>query len=165
MLTAEPPIQSELENDFKAFIADSAFPCVGAKSAVAKGTMDILIAQDIRSNWNDRLIYNALTKVAATYREDRALFRSFAVIFNGPCGLTEQEFEHFLWARAESLTNKDTWLGRPHDNRVSDDPQDPHFSLSFNGEAFFIVGLHPAASRPGFVPALLHARPSARGPQ
>jgi FPC/CPF motif-containing protein YcgG len=31
---------------------------------------------------------------------------------------------------------------------VSADPNDPHFSLSFGGEAFFVVGLHPRASRP-----------------
>ncbi len=28
------------------------------------------------------------------------------------------------------------------------DPDNPHFSLSFGGEAFFVVGLHPNASRP-----------------
>ena len=83
-----------------------------------------------------------------SYREDRAIFRSFAVIFEGPVDLGEAEFETFLWARAESLTNKDSWLGRSHDRRVSDDPNDPHFSLSFGEEAFFIVGLHPHASRP-----------------
>ena len=27
-------------------------------------------------------------------------------------------------------------------------PTSPHFSLSFGGEAFFVVGLHPNASRP-----------------
>lgn len=27
-------------------------------------------------------------------------------------------------------------------------PMTPHFSLSFGGEAFFVVGLHPGASRP-----------------
>ena len=31
---------------------------------------------------------------------------------------------------------------------MSDDPDDPHFSLSFGGEGFFVVGLHPQASRP-----------------
>lgn len=49
---------------------------------------------------------------------------------------------------AESLTQKDDWLGQPPDHRVSVDPDDPHFSLSFGGEAFFVVGLHPHASRP-----------------
>ena len=31
---------------------------------------------------------------------------------------------------------------------MSSDPDDPHFSLSFGGEAFFVVGIHPNASRP-----------------
>ena len=31
---------------------------------------------------------------------------------------------------------------------VCADPGNPHFSLSFGGEAFFVVGLHPQASRP-----------------
>lgn len=137
-----------LEERFRSFIQDTSFPCVGAKSAIAKGTLDILIAQDIRSNWNDRDIYDGVTRTVAAYREDRALFRSFAVIFSSPGTLSEKAFEEFLWARAESLTNKDTWLGKPYDKRVSDDPNDPHFSLSFDGEGFFIVGLHPAASRP-----------------
>ena len=34
------------------------------------------------------------------------------------------------------------------DLSVSRDPDDPHFSLSFGGQAFFVVGLHPGASRP-----------------
>jgi hypothetical protein len=41
--------------------------------------------------------------------------------------MDERTFETFLWARAESLTNKDTWLGKPLDERVSSDPGDPHF--------------------------------------
>jgi len=148
MLTIDRPVVGSLESDFRALIENASFPCVGAKSALAKGTMDVLVAQDIRSNWDDRRIYDGLMKTVNAYRHDRALFRSFAVIFSGPDNLSEREFEQFLWARAESLTNKDTWLGKPYDKRVSDDPDDPHFSLSFNGEAFFIVGLHPCASRP-----------------
>lgn len=148
MLIVDRSAPPDLEQRFRSFIQDNAFPCVGAKSALAKGTLDVLIAQDIRSNWDDRRIYDSLMRVVAAYRTDRALFRSFAVLFAGPGDLSEEDFERFLWARAESLTNKDTWLGKPHDNRVSDDPSDPHFSLSFDSEAFFIVGLHPAASRP-----------------
>jgi FPC/CPF motif-containing protein YcgG len=139
---------ADLATHFRSMIDDPLFPCVGAKSALAKGTMEILIARDIRSNWDDRRIYEGLTKIVSTYRSNRALFQSFAVIFEGPTDTSESEFEEYLWARAESLTNKDTWLGKSLDPRVSDNPEDPHFSLSFDGEAFFIVGLHPAASRP-----------------
>ena len=45
-------------------------------------------------------------------------------------------------------TDKDAWLGQQPDERVSGDPEDPHFSLTFGGEAYFVVGLHPHASRP-----------------
>ncbi|RJF76558.1 guanitoxin biosynthesis heme-dependent pre-guanitoxin N-hydroxylase GntA [Rhodopseudomonas palustris] len=137
-----------LTDRFRSFIHQAEFPCVGAKSALAKGTLDVLVARDIRSNWDDRRIYDGITKVVADYRADRALFRSFAVIFEGPDEIDEPTFERYLWARAESLTNKDTWHGKPHDHRVSSDPDNPHFSLSFGEEAFFIVGLHPNASRP-----------------
>ena len=43
---------------------------------------------------------------------------------------------------------QDVWRGQDYDPRVSPDPANPHFSLSFGGEAFFVVGLHPNASRP-----------------
>lgn len=82
------------------------------------------------------------------YRQDATLFTSFAVIFEGPLGLDEEAFEQGLWDRIQSLANKDVWRGQRHDPRVSANPADPHFSLSFGGEAFFVVGLHPNASRP-----------------
>jgi FPC/CPF motif-containing protein YcgG len=137
-----------LADKFRGLIEHSQFPCVGAKSALAKGTLDILIGRDMSSNWDDGCIYQRIAQLVRAYRADRALFQSFAVIFEGPLDMNEQTFEKCLWARAESLTNKDTWLGATHDARVSSDPHDPHFSLSFGGEAFFIVGLHPRASRP-----------------
>ena len=138
----------DLTRHFKDFIHQTSFPCVGAKSALARGTLEVLLARDLRSNWDDRRIYAGLERVIESYREDRTLFRSFAVVFGGPITLDERAFERYLWARAESLTNKDTWIGAPRDEAVSDDPSDPLFSLSFAGEAFFIVGLHPMASRP-----------------
>jgi len=69
-------------------------------------------------------------------------------VFNGPTDLSEDAFEAALWARVQSLSDKDVWRGQEYDARVSADPANPHFSLSFGGEAFFIVGLNPNASRP-----------------
>jgi hypothetical protein len=82
------------------------------------------------------------------YQNNQTLFQSFAVIFESSVRLDEKSFEKFLWERAVSLTNKDIWHHQPPDRNVSDDPGSPHFSLSFGSEAFFIVGLHPNASRP-----------------
>lgn len=70
------------------------------------------------------------------------------MIFDGPDTLSEEAFEAALWERAQSLSDKDVWRGQGYDRAVSADPESAHFSLSFGGEAFFIVGLHPRASRP-----------------
>ena len=133
---------------FKAFIRNPPFPCVGAKSALSKDQMKIVVARDITSGWDDMRIYPALLAFAARYKRRPDLFQSFAVVFEGPGDLGEEAFERHLWARAQSLADKDSWLGQPLDRRVAADPDNPHFSLSFGGEAFFIVGLHPRASRP-----------------
>ncbi|MFD1034400.1 guanitoxin biosynthesis heme-dependent pre-guanitoxin N-hydroxylase GntA [Sphingomonas hankookensis] len=129
-------------------VDDRAFPCVGAKSAMAKGTLDVLACSRIDSAWDDVRIHDALMRLAENYRRDRAMYRSFAVIFDGPDDLSEADFERALWQRVQSLSDKDVWRGQDYDARVSTDPDNPHFSLSFGGEAFFIVGLHPRASRP-----------------
>ena len=78
----------------------------------------------------------------------RACIAASRSIFAGPDDFDEAAFEAALWQRAQSLSDKDVWRGQDYDPRVSHDPANPHFSLSFGGEAFFIVGLHPKASRP-----------------
>ena len=137
-----------LAQDFTARIQQADFPCVGAKSALARGRMDILVARDLSSAWDDLRILPALTATVAKYRAEREIFRTLVVLFEGPGDLSEEAFERHLWARAQSLSDKDQWVGNRPDPAVSSDPEDPHFSLSFAGEAFFVVGLHPNASRP-----------------
>ena len=124
------------------------FPCVGARSAMASGRLVVIRARDITSGWNDLEIHEALLVWARLYRKDKSGLRSLAVEFEGPENLSEAEFEAAMWERLQSLADKDEWRGLPRDERVSGNPDDPHFSLSFGGEAFFVVGLHPNASRP-----------------
>ena len=158
MLSAELDPDHSLADQFRAFIEGSSFPCVGAKSALSRGQLTVVVARDIRSAWHDLKIYPALCDFARAYRPEKRLFQSFAVLFEQPRTLTEREFESAMWDRLQSLTDKDEWHGQRHDPCVSADPENPHFSLSFGGEGFFCVGLHPHASRPGrrfMVPAIV----------
>ena len=142
------PAQVELQKLLDAHVAADRFPCVGAKAAAAKGTLEVLGARAIDSAWDDIRIHDRLLGWANTYRADPGLFRSLAVVFDRPLDLDEAAFERALWDRVQSLSDKDVWRGQDYDARVSADPADQHFSLSFGGEAFFVVGLHPHASRP-----------------
>ena len=138
-----------LAEAFRRFVREPAFPCVGAKSALAKGDLRTLVARDIRSDQDDARIHAALLAFVANYRERPDLFQSFAVIFETAEDLSEQSFETHLWTRVRSVSERDLSIGHAWDGRVARELDDPHFSLSFGGQAFFVVGLHPGASRPG----------------
>lgn len=133
---------------FENLVRSAEFPCVGAKSALNKSQMHFVVADDICSAWDDLIILPQITALARHYREQPDLFQTLVVIFRKKDDLTEQQFERGVWARLQSLSDKDEWLGAPVDPRISTDPDDPHFAVSFGGEAFFVVGLHPNASRP-----------------
>jgi FPC/CPF motif-containing protein YcgG len=148
MIKAINEAEHPLARAFQQFVQSPQFPCVGAKSALAKEQMRFVVGRDIRSAWDDLRILPNLLDLAQSYRDRPVLFQSLVVLFEEDPGLDEHGFETNLWARLQSLTDKDDWLGQAPDPRVSHSPDDPHFSLSFGGEGFFVVGLHPAASRP-----------------
>jgi len=140
--------QDSIEHEFSEFVRSQNFPCVGAKSALGRGTLKVVACRSLTSSWDDVRMHDVAREWAQDYKRDPGLFRSLAFVFEGPAGLTEESFEEALWERLQSMTDKDQWRGIAADHRVSCDPEDPHFSLSFGGEAFFAVGLHPNASRP-----------------
>ncbi len=136
-----------LAAQLRQFITDAQFPCVGAKAALAKGRIVPVMARSITSAWDDLAIHHALMEFVGEVQQDPRLFQSFAVIFEGPHTLDEEQFEEHMWHRLQSMSDKDRWLGQPYSRQANPDPSDPHFALSYAGEAFFVVGLHPHASR------------------
>lgn len=148
MLPIANDITHPLVHRIRAFIEAREFPCVGAKAALNRGGMRFVVARDIGSGWDDLRIIPNLLDLAASYRSDPQLFQSLVVLFEAGAPNDEVTFEEQLWERLQSLSDKDEWLGQRPDPRVSHDPDDPHFAMSFGGEGFFVVGLHPASSRP-----------------
>ncbi len=148
MLTPDDNRDDPLAHRFRSFITDRSFPCVGAKAALKRDGMRFIVARDFRSAWDDLRILPALLDLAKGYRAEPELFQSLIVLFQTGAPGDEQRFEQGLWERLQSLSDKDEWLGQRADPRVAHDPEDPHFAMSFGGEAFFVVGLHPQASRP-----------------
>jgi FPC/CPF motif-containing protein YcgG len=148
MLRPANDLDHPLAERFRRFVGEAGFPCVGAKAALNRDGMRFVVARDFRSAWDDLRILPSLLDFAKSYRASPALFQSLVVLFETGAPRGEEGFETQLWKRLQSLTDKDEWLGQPADPRVSHDPGDPHFAMSFGGEAFFVVGLHPHASRP-----------------
>ncbi|ESQ78742.1 guanitoxin biosynthesis heme-dependent pre-guanitoxin N-hydroxylase GntA [Asticcacaulis sp. YBE204] len=130
-----------------AFVLDSAFPCVGARSAAAKDQIEVMEAGSIACPRHDKAIVQALQRFAAQTPRDK-MFVSFAIIFDDLSTPDEVWFEEKLWQRLQAFHDLDA-VEHDWDSSVSSDPEDAAFSLSLGGKAFYVVGLHPAASRPG----------------
>jgi FPC/CPF motif-containing protein YcgG len=72
---------------------------------------------------------------------------SLAAVFEGPRQGDEARFETRLWALLQRLHDLDHARGSDWSPDVSTDPDSPRFSLSIGGHPFFVIGLHPGASR------------------
>lgn len=125
-------------------IGGDAFPCVGAKAALAHDHIEFLQGASITSPQQDDAICQALTDFARRQGPD-ALYTSFILLFDDEIPMSETEFEKHLWQRLQGIHNADP---APWDKSVSSDPQASDFSFSIGGHGFYIIGLHPGASRP-----------------
>lgn len=133
---------------FETFVMSGDFPCVGAKSALALDALDIIECGDFSRPVSDLDLYRALGAFGDRLDPASTVVRSFAALFSGPADLDEEAFETLLWNRLQSLHNLDAASGRKWLGTVSSDPESPHFSMSIGGHAYFVVGMHPNASRP-----------------
>lgn len=128
------------------FIADPAFPCVGAKSALHKGRLDMLHFGAMGDASQARALHDAIAAYSHKYPDPGAVPVTFIASFADE-QLSERDFEQRLWQQLQLLHEIDVANGTPWAQGVSADPSREDFSFSVAGRAFFIVGLHPGASR------------------
>jgi len=146
IVALSPAEREEIAAELKDFVADPEFPCVGAKAALRRHQLEIVVASDIRRSAFDRSITRRLQDFATRHDLDDKMFVSQAVIYRNERPLSEIEFETYLWQRLSAFhaIDAEDFHWDPH---VDSDPSSPHFSLSLGGKGFFVVGLHPRASR------------------
>jgi len=137
-----------LSEEFQSFIRSDRFPCVGAKAARARKTITVIEAGRIDQSGDDRRVHAALCKFGDDLDSAAPFLQSCAVIYAGPTALGETAFEDALWQRLQTFHDIDAREGLGWATGVSSDPASSAFSMSIGGNAFFVVGLHPGASRP-----------------
>ena len=137
---------NSLEEEFTHFVKDAGFPCVGAKSALARRQIAFVKGGHIACPADDAAIVRQIQNFAAR-QDETSLFVSLIVMFDNAGQMDDALFEAFLWQRLQAFHAIDA-VSFEWDGKVSKDPQSPQFSMSLGGKAFYVVGLHPGASRP-----------------
>jgi FPC/CPF motif-containing protein YcgG len=142
------PAPSRAVRQFEARVADRRFPCIGAKSALSHQDLHYVDGGDLRDPAGDAQVLAALHDfVAGAGADTGRVFVSLVALYPATPALDEAGFEAALWARLGALHALDR-TQHGWDPSVSADPASPRFSMSFGGRGFYIVGLHPGASRP-----------------
>ncbi|HEY9364718.1 MAG TPA: guanitoxin biosynthesis heme-dependent pre-guanitoxin N-hydroxylase GntA [Chitinophagaceae bacterium] len=134
-------------NEYLDYLKNKNFPCIGAKAALAKQQISCMVAGNLACPQDDLIILEFLYDFTDDYRSSTELYHSAVILFKEPANCDEKMFDHLLWQRLQALSDLDA-TRYCYDKRVSPDPASEHFSFSLKQEAFFIICLHPASSRP-----------------
>lgn len=150
MVDLAPPVgdplhahEDELRSSLAAMVARDEFPCLGARSVFRQENATMRVYESLGTEAATTALLPDLADFASAVDVDGG-FASFVAIFRGPAIADEQHFESLLWAQLRMLHEADD---QEWNHDVSADPTDDHFGLSIGGTAYFVVGLHPLASR------------------
>lgn len=135
---------------FLEFLGGATYPCVGAKSALARGTIETHEFRSLGDPHNDQPLVDGISRFVARIEDsasDTNTVHSYAAIFRGPFNMDELRFESSLWSQLWRMHKLDVLAGNCPADDVSNNTASPRFSLSMAGHPFFLIGLHPFASR------------------
>lgn len=134
-----------IRHHFSEKIGASDFPCVGAKAAINSNQYRLGIYGKMGTeDTNQALEADLKTYIQETLSTDSD-YMSMIAVFTDEVD-SELDFENKIWMQLQKLHNieKNT---QSWDPEVSSNPEEKNFSFSFDGTAFFVVGLHAKASR------------------
>ena len=146
------PSKAVTEHDRTAFdrlqahVSDVNYPCVMARSVFNRDAFRISTYARLGEPGNAEMLCHDLYQFSVEFPVPVSAPVSFLACFDGPSAADEASFERQLWSQLQSLhrVDKRYFEWAPD---VDSDPASPNFSFSASGRGFFVIGMHPGASR------------------
>lgn len=135
---------SKVEEEFRDFIIAQKHPCLMANTVFQMENYHLRVYDNIQCDNTAKAVLSDIENYLANYNFESNTFESLIICFKDNDFKTETQFEKALWDFLQKLHNNDN---APWDPTVSQDPNNPNFSFSIKGKAFYIVGMHPNSSR------------------
>lgn len=136
---------AELARRLPEFVFGGDHPCVMARSVLQRGAVRVGVHEAF-GGFAAAVTCHDLYECLVEAPPESEAFVSHAALFPDVHVADEAEFERVLWSHLQAMHEVD----RHHfdwDPSVSADPGDPMFSFSIGGRAWYVVGMHPRASR------------------
>lgn len=135
----------QLKLDFIEKIDAEDYPCVGAKSALNTDQYRLGAYGPMGTQATTGALAKDLRRYIAETIAAESQYMSLIAVFSDEVD-SEIDFENRLWKQLQALHDIEK-AEHAWDPKVSNDPENPAFSFSFQSTAFFVVGMHPHASR------------------
>lgn len=140
------PELCDMHTSFRECILLEGYPCVGARSAINRNRYRFGLYPSLASSVSAATLCHDLYEFNHEFPTIGAAFLTFIAGFEGPQIESELDFERLLWKQLQAMHDIDRQY-YDWDIHVNSDPAQPRFSFSIGGRGFFIVGMHPLASR------------------
>lgn len=144
-----------IEQSFIEKILSDHFSCIGAKASIKNSSYEFCLLEKIADEESTRNLYESLKSFTQKRQELETHFASFIVCFEDHSEITPDQFEYLLWKQLYMLHQYDEF---EWDARVSHDINNPYFSFSIAGDAYFVIGMcphHPRKCREFSYPVLV----------
>lgn len=128
------------------WIESEAFTCLGARASIKRQEMYTAVVGPLADDRTTGALHRTLSSFVADYLDAGGRFTTMVVVFRGPTVDSEERFDELFWRQLKALHDIDA-RSHPWAADVSSEPMSEYFSYSVAGHPFFLVGMHPAASR------------------
>ncbi|MFD5336613.1 guanitoxin biosynthesis heme-dependent pre-guanitoxin N-hydroxylase GntA [Streptomyces hawaiiensis] len=129
------------------FIGGDSFVCLGARAALKRNTISLRHCGELGSANAVRNTLAGLHDFLESLEPGERSYASFVATFDSLPDTSERAFEDTMWRHLQDMHDRDS-RHHPWSTQYAPDPSSPRFAFSVGGHPFFIVGLHPGASRP-----------------
>ena len=130
----------------RAHVLDDGYPCVMARSVFNRDAFRMATYGRLGDPASAAMLCHDLYAFSLEFPRPVQGAVSFVACFEGPECADEEAFEVALWRQLQAVHDLDKrqfeWS-----REVQSAPDDPDFSFSVGGRAFFLIGMHPRASR------------------
>lgn len=130
----------------RAHVLDADYPCLMSRSVFNRDAFRLSTYGELGHADNAALLCDDLYAFCAEFPAPVQGAVSFIACFGGAMPGNEIDFEIALWRQLQAIHDVDrrrfSWCAE-----VDCTPDSPKFSFSVGGRAFFIIGMHPQASR------------------
>lgn len=135
-----------LQSDIHQFIMQKNYPCIAAIKSVQKEEYIVRTYEAFGQALFWRELRQDLQFFLAEQKRTGSTYLTFWAIFEGQSKFSEDDFESGLWNELSHLSSFEKLEQDWADPELAQ-PENPGFCLSIDGQAFFVVGLHPQSSR------------------